>query len=117
MNALQQKSLETGYRVRYECACGCEWTGNWSCACDDECSNCGATIEAAGHELDGTYTEAELDHYNRTGALPAGAAALHAAHEAKLGDPLEPAGDFATWLELQAMSGNSNAANYLKDWA
>ena len=55
----------TGYRVSYRCCCcGAEWQSQWSCACDDECSECGATNEAHDYELDGTCTEAELDAYN-----------------------------------------------------
>ncbi len=28
----------------YVCeACGCSWTDEWSCACDDECPACGAS--------------------------------------------------------------------------
>lgn len=27
----------------YTCArCGCEWTDEWSCMCDDDCPECGA---------------------------------------------------------------------------
>jgi len=27
----------------YECArCGCKWTDEWSCMCDDDCPHCGA---------------------------------------------------------------------------
>lgn len=37
-------------RVAYECECGNEWSDEWSCACDDECSSCGATIEATSWE-------------------------------------------------------------------
>lgn len=36
--------------VSYECECGEEWSDEWSCACDDECPSCGATIEAKGYE-------------------------------------------------------------------
>ena len=55
----------TGYRVSYLCSCcGAEWQSQWSCACDDECPECGATNEAHDHELDGTCAEAELDAYN-----------------------------------------------------
>lgn len=31
------------YRNYYECdRCGCEWQDEWSCMCDDDCSECGA---------------------------------------------------------------------------
>lgn len=32
------------YRNIYECTdCGAGWEDEWSCACDDECPNCGAS--------------------------------------------------------------------------
>jgi hypothetical protein len=31
------------FRNHYECErCGCEWTDEWSSACDDDCPDCGA---------------------------------------------------------------------------
>jgi transcription initiation factor IIE alpha subunit len=31
----------------YACeTCGCNWTDEWSCACDDECPHCGSDISA-----------------------------------------------------------------------
>jgi len=36
--------------VNYECDCGAEWSDEWSCACDDECPSCGATVEASDYE-------------------------------------------------------------------
>ena len=70
MTTATRDSLTTGYRVSYSCGCGHEWRAVWSCACDDKCSDCGASVEASDHELDGTYTEAELEAYNFTGAMP-----------------------------------------------
>lgn len=32
------------YRNTYECPCGNSWDDEWSCACDDECSECRATV-------------------------------------------------------------------------
>lgn len=33
--------------IDYECPkCGETWQDVWSCACDDDCPGCGATIEA-----------------------------------------------------------------------
>lgn len=36
--------------ISYECDCGCSWTDEWSCACDDECPDCGATVTASDDE-------------------------------------------------------------------
>jgi len=37
----------------YECTCGTEWIDRWSCACDDECPNCGKSISPdESHEAD-----------------------------------------------------------------
>ena len=31
------------FRNQYECdSCGCYWEDEWSCACDDDCPECGA---------------------------------------------------------------------------
>jgi len=31
------------FRNHYQCAeCGREWSGEWSCTCDDDCPHCGA---------------------------------------------------------------------------
>jgi hypothetical protein len=58
-------TMETGYLVHYCCAaCGHEWEATWSCACDDECGECGAVTQAADYELDGTRTQQELDAHN-----------------------------------------------------
>jgi len=27
----------------YVCPCGCTWRDHWSCACDDDCPDCGTT--------------------------------------------------------------------------
>lgn len=62
-------SLTSGYLVKYACDCGESWEANWSCACDDECPGCGADIEAESFDLDGTYTQAQLDHYNENDEL------------------------------------------------
>lgn len=32
-------------RNTYECDCGATWEDIWSCACDDECPECGTDIE------------------------------------------------------------------------
>jgi len=37
----------------YECDCGTSWIDRWSCACDDECPNCGRSISPSeSHEAD-----------------------------------------------------------------
>lgn len=28
----------------YQCPCGNTWSDEWSCTCDDECSECGLSI-------------------------------------------------------------------------
>ncbi len=34
------------YLKHYECdQCGCTWTDEWSCACNDRCPSCNAEIE------------------------------------------------------------------------
>ena len=55
---------ESGYLVSYECDCGACWQTQWSCACDDECPDCGVDVEALDYELDGTRTQEELDACN-----------------------------------------------------
>lgn len=43
--------------AHYECpACGNTWIMEWECACDDECSECGAIVEACDSVsiIDGT---------------------------------------------------------------
>jgi hypothetical protein len=35
----------------YVCDCGAEWYSHWSCACDDECGSCGASVGAEEHEI------------------------------------------------------------------
>lgn len=36
----------TLFRNHYYCEdCGHEWSDEWSCMCDDECSSCGRDIE------------------------------------------------------------------------
>lgn len=57
-------SIETGYLITYECICGGSWQSTWSCACDDECPMCGTDVEALAYELDGTYSQVELDAFN-----------------------------------------------------
>lgn len=34
----------------YECDWGAEWTDEWSCTCDDDCPECGATCCARDSE-------------------------------------------------------------------
>lgn len=35
---------QPAFRLTYECACGESWTGEWSCAVDDECPACGCDV-------------------------------------------------------------------------
>ncbi len=35
------------YHIFYECDCGNTWEDEWSCACDDECPECGRDVEAS----------------------------------------------------------------------
>lgn len=35
------------FTITYECPCGTTWTGEWSCAVDDDCPACGVTVEAS----------------------------------------------------------------------
>jgi hypothetical protein len=51
---------------RYECPCGCSWTDEWACACDDDCPDCGTTCEASESE---GITEEMAEEY---GAPPLG---------------------------------------------
>lgn len=42
---------EPRYLIRYRCTnCGHKWEDIWSCACDDECPECGTTMEALDYE-------------------------------------------------------------------
>lgn len=62
---------ESGYRVRYRCPeCGERWSQTWSCACDDECGNCGIDVGALSYTLDGTIPAEALDAYNDSGRKP-----------------------------------------------
>jgi hypothetical protein len=65
-----------GLTVDYTCpSCGHDWEEQWSCACNSQCPECGATdIEAREWELDGTATQDALDAFNAVssrGGLPA----------------------------------------------
>jgi hypothetical protein len=42
-----EPECQPALRVQYECACGAEWSDVWSCACDDNCPDCGTTVEAS----------------------------------------------------------------------
>jgi hypothetical protein len=33
--------------------CGVQWTDYWSCACDDECPNCGHAVSPYAWDVDG----------------------------------------------------------------
>lgn len=46
--------------ITYECPCGTTWTGDWFCACDDDCPDCGASVEAS------TWTEAQAEPATRS---------------------------------------------------
>lgn len=49
MSALQDES-PTLFHITYECTdCDVTWQDVWSCACDDECPQCGAAIEASSY--------------------------------------------------------------------
>jgi hypothetical protein len=56
-----------GLLVSYECDCGAAWRSHWSCACDDECDDCGATVEASDYWPDGNATADELTAHNSMG--------------------------------------------------
>jgi len=47
MTAFNQEAFEadggTWFRNHYWCDCGCTWPDEWSCTCDDDCPDCGAT--------------------------------------------------------------------------
>lgn len=36
---------EARFLNHYECPCGCAWTDDWSCACNDRCPECNREIE------------------------------------------------------------------------
>lgn len=38
------------FRKEHECSCGCQWTDEWDCLCDDECPNCGADVSPSDWE-------------------------------------------------------------------
>lgn len=49
------KGLELGahvLNVTYDCPCGAHWSDSWDSACDDECGECGRTIEASAWDSD-----------------------------------------------------------------
>ncbi|BAO58511.1 hypothetical protein [Pseudomonas phage KPP25] len=38
----------------YSCSCGCEWSDEWSCQCDDKCPECGTACSPTKSEWIGT---------------------------------------------------------------
>lgn len=51
--AIEAMGIEPTYTNRYRCdACKVEWEDTWSCACDDECPECGADISPYDSECD-----------------------------------------------------------------
>jgi len=50
------------FRNHYQCAdCGCEWSDEWSCTCDDDCPECGARHMSPHKSDDLTEIVAEQD--------------------------------------------------------
>jgi hypothetical protein len=33
------------YENHYRCPCGCEWTDEWDCMCNDRCPECDSECE------------------------------------------------------------------------
>ena len=49
-----EKACAKAYRNSYHCdACDVSWADEWSCACDDECPECDASISPEESEVIG----------------------------------------------------------------
>jgi len=45
LNDYEDEEDENWFENHYVCSnCGCEWTDEWSCMCDDDCPECGTTM-------------------------------------------------------------------------
>ena len=50
---LDDEEGDVTYTSFYRCDdCDVEWDSEWSCACNDECPECGAEIEPYDYETD-----------------------------------------------------------------
>jgi hypothetical protein len=48
------------YTNYYRCEdCGVEWIDEWSCACDDECPECGKDFSPFDYEVEGEEDDDE----------------------------------------------------------
>lgn len=49
--------MKPWFANHYDCPCGCTWTDEWDCMCDDDCPECGITCSPSDSDEIGEVDE------------------------------------------------------------